>query len=227
MTAIFDAISEPIAKRVTAGLAKIGVVLRSNAWKGAGTEKVTPTQAHVLALLRESSAGMRLGEVAKLLGVSAPTASDAVSSLVGKGLVEKAAGENKRSISLVLTPAGREIAERTQDWPSFLATAVDTLEPGEQAVLLRSLVKVVRALQTQNEIPHQRMCVTCSYFRPNVHDDGANPHHCAFVDAPFGDRHLRFNCPEHDEAPAGEQEPSWKRFIADRPGSASASEQRP
>ena len=212
MSAIFDAMSEPVAKRVTAGLTKIGQVLRSRAWKGATPAGVTPSQGQALALLRDAPEGMRLGAVARLLGVSAPTASDTMNALVAKGLAAKQAGSDKRSINLVLTPAGEAIADQTREWPAFLAEAVDTLDLTEQAAFLRSLVKVIRALQTNHDVPHQRMCVTCRYFRPKVHDDARNPHHCAYVDAPFGDRHLRLACPEHSEADADEQQAVWERF---------------
>ena len=212
LTAIFDAISEPIARRVTAGLAKIGGVLHSHAWKGAGAAGVTPTQGQALGLLREAPDGMRLAELAGMLGISAPTASEAVTSLVQKGLAVKAPGPDRRSIALLLTAAGEDLADRTRDWPDFLAQAVDTLEPREQADLLRCLVKVIRALQLHGDVPQQRMCVTCRYFHPFAHADGAAPHHCAYVDAPFGDRHLRLACAEHEEAPADAQASLWQRF---------------
>jgi len=212
MTAIFDAISEPIAKRVTSGLAKIAIVLRSRAWKGAGPAGVTPTQGQALGLLREAPEGMRLGALAALLAVSAPTASDAVNSLVAKGFAAKERGPDKRSIAIRLTDKGEALADRAAEWPDFLARAVEALEPEEQAGLLRALVKLIRRLQESGDIPPQRMCVTCRYFRPYAHTDPLNPHHCAYVDAPFGDRHLRLNCREQEEAEPGERERNWARF---------------
>lgn len=214
MSAIFDSISEPIARRVTAGLAKIGLVLRSRAWKGAGSAGLTPTQGHAVALLRDAPDGLRLAGLAKLLGISAPTASDMVTALAAKGLVSKLPGPDRRSINLVLTPEGDAAAERTRDWPDFLADAVDTLPAGEQAGLLRGLVRVIRALQVNGDIPAQRMCVSCRFFRPYAHEDDVNPHHCAYVDAAFGDRHLRLNCGEHQSAGLDEQDAAWRRFTA-------------
>jgi DNA-binding MarR family transcriptional regulator len=214
MAAIFDAITEPIAKRVTAGLAKIGLVLRSRAWKGAGSAGVTPTQAQAMALLREAPKGMRLSALAAMLGISAPTASEAVNALVAKGLAAKEPGPDRRSITLKLTDRGEALAEHTADWPAFLARAVEALEPAEQATFLRSLVKLIRTLQENGDIPAQRMCVTCRFFRPYLHADPANPHHCAYVDAAFGDRHLRLNCAEQQEAAPDEQRRAWLRFVA-------------
>jgi hypothetical protein len=105
-------------------------------------------------------------------------------------------------------------------WPDFLMRAVDTLSDHEQEVFLRGLVKMVRALQEAGDISPQRLCATCRFFRPNVHPDPTAPHHCAFVDAPFGDRHLRLDCPEHDTASEGERQATWTRFV----GSASPRE---
>lgn len=223
MTAIFDSISEPISRRVTAGLAKIGTVLKSRAWKGAAPAGVTPTQGLALGLLKEAPSGMRLGALAHLLGVSPPTASDTITALVAKGLVEKAPGSDKRSITLMLTQKGDAVADRTAEWPGFLSKAVDTLDGAEQAGFLRSLVKIIRALQEEGDIPRQRMCVTCRYFRPYMHADPAAPHHCGYVDAPFGDRHLRLKCREQEEAPPEERQAAWESFCTGKgAGSQSA-----
>jgi hypothetical protein len=74
---------------------------------------------------------------------------------------------------------------------------VEGLDSEEQAALLRILVKMIRVLQDQGAIPVARMCASCRFFRPHAHPDPDRPHHCAFVDAPFGDRELRLECPDH------------------------------
>jgi hypothetical protein len=60
------------------------------------------------------------------------------------------------------------------------------------------------------------MCVTCKYFRPNVHPDKRAPHHCAFIDAAFGDEALRLDCAEHEQAGAAESARLWNEFLARR-----------
>src|SRR3546814_1625669 len=79
-------------------------------------------------------------------------------------------------------------------WPDALLGAVEMLDDGERAAFLKGLTKMIGALQTRGTIPVQRMCVSCAHFRPNVHSDAATPHHCAFVDAAFGDASLRLDC---------------------------------
>ncbi|MBX6377634.1 MAG: winged helix-turn-helix transcriptional regulator [Clostridia bacterium] len=202
-----------VARQVSAGLARISVALRSRSWREAGPEGLSPTQGQVLVSLRYAPEGLSLRQVAEALAVTPPTASEAVRTLVAKGLVVREADPaDRRAVRLHLTPAGRAVAERAAQWPDFLAGAAAELDPAEQTALLRALVKMVRTLQLRGEIQVARMCVTCRFFRPNVHADPDAPHHCDFVDAPFGDRRLRLDCPDHREATPEECETAWLRL---------------
>jgi DNA-binding MarR family transcriptional regulator len=206
---------QPLAKRVTTGLAKVGLALKQQAWAEAGGRGLTPTQGQALALLRANPDGLRLGELADQLGVTAPTTSDSVSALRRKGLVVKAplAGDG-RAVVVRLTPAGVREAAAAAAWPDFLLEAVGELSAAEQAAFLRGLVTMIRTLQDKGRIPVARMCVSCTYFRPYRYDDPVRPHHCAFVDAPFGDGELRLDCPDHRPAPADQTARSWQAFRA-------------
>jgi DNA-binding MarR family transcriptional regulator len=205
---------EPLAKRVTTGLAKVGLALKHQAWAEAGGRGLTPTQGQVLALLRASPAGLRLGELAGQLGVTAATTSDSVTALQRKGLVAKlpVAGDG-RAVLVRLTPAGVREAAAAAAWPDFLLEAVDQLSAAEQAAFLRALVTMIRTLQARGRIPVARMCVSCRFFQPYRHDH-PTPHHCAFVDAPFGDGELRLDCPDHLTAPEALAARNWEAFRA-------------
>jgi len=206
---------ESTARRLSIALAKVGLALRTRAWQEAGERGLTPTQAQILALLeggRDSSS--RLAHLAEGLGVTAATASEAVAALVRKGLVtSRRSAHDARARQIGLTRAGRQQARKAAGWTDFLRAAADTLEPDEQAVFLRGLVKMIRELQERGQIPVSRMCVTCSYFLPNVHPESATPHHCAFVDAAFGDRSLRLDCGDHVAAPEERVGRIWKAFV--------------
>lgn len=203
---------------IAVGLAKLGMALRHEAWRRGGAAGLNPTQAQVLAVVagRGGSDGLRLSEVADALGVRPSTASESVRTLVEKGLVRKgpAAGDG-RAVALTLTRAGAREAERAAAWPDFLLEGIDELEGAEQDAFARGLTKMIRALQERGRIPVARMCADCRFFRPNVHGAAARrPHHCAFVDAPFGDRELRLECDDHERAEASEAEAIWRRFTS-------------
>ncbi|RJF99267.1 MarR family winged helix-turn-helix transcriptional regulator [Noviherbaspirillum saxi] len=212
---IFDRISTPIESRIANGFARINTAMRSRAWSQAAANGLTPTQADILNLLASRTALLRLSSVAEQLAITAATASDAVSALVTKGLVEKTrAADDGRAIALKLTKSGARLAVTVADWSSFLGTAAQTLASEEQAVLLKLIVKMIRELQERGEIPVNRMCATCKYFGPNEGDTALTPHYCHFVKAPFGNQHLRLDCPEHEEAEKTVQFRNWATFAA-------------
>jgi DNA-binding MarR family transcriptional regulator len=197
---------------IVVGLSKIGLFLRSAAWQQAEVSGLTPTQAQILSLLAARGPA-RVGTVAAETGVTQPTASDAIAALRRKGYVERRRDpQDGRAARLHLTEVGRRAAVAEALWPDALSAAIDDLDAAEQAALLRVLSKMIRSLQVRRAIPLQRMCVTCSYFRPYAHADAALPHHCAFVDAAFGDAALRLDCSDHVAADATRQRDSWQRF---------------
>jgi DNA-binding MarR family transcriptional regulator len=215
----FENDSSSVGRRIATGLSKISLAMKSRAWAEGTDRHLTPTQGQILALLRlRAHPGLRLTELAEGLGVTAATASDAVSALEEKGLVQKGRQEQDgRALQIVLTASGKREADRACGWPDFLLQGIAALSPAEQAVFLRGIVKMIRSLQDLNEIPVSRMCVTCQFFQPNVHNSPTRPHHCAFVDAPFGDGHLRLECPDHQPAEPDIAGQTWKVFTTGHP----------
>ena len=223
MTAVFDTLSEPLPRRLAAGLSRLSVALRAGQWRLAEARGLSPTQAQALAVIAARSGpgrpAPRLSEVADQLAITRATASDAVSTLERKGLVARQPDpRDGRAAGLVLTEAGSAAAREAGDWPAVLLDAAADLPPAEQESLLRLVVKMIRGLQVRGAIAPARLCVTCRYFRPYAHGDALAPHHCAYVDAPFGDRHLRLDCPEQDPLPDDEAEAVWTRFATGAPG---------
>ncbi len=198
----FELASGPVESRLVTGLTKLGIALKHGERRTAVARGLSATQAQILvALSRRDGARCTPSELADELGVGAPTVSEALRPLFERGLIRRtAAAADGRVRILRLTPNGRREAERVAGWPDFLLHALDALDAGEREALLRSVVKMIAALQQQGRIPVARMCPTCRYFRPNVHDDPERPHHCAFVDAPFGDRAIRLDCADHEPA---------------------------
>jgi DNA-binding MarR family transcriptional regulator len=209
----FDRISIPIETRIATGFARINTAMRSKAWSQAASSGLTPTQADILHLLASRNTSLRLSAIAEQLAITPATASDAVTALVNKELVVKArAADDGRAIALKLTKTGARLAVTVADWSSFLGAAAETLEEEEKAVLLKLIIKMIRQLQERGEIPINRMCATCKYFGPNEHKNARTPHHCHFVKAPFGNQHLRLDCPEHEEAEKTIQQRNWATF---------------
>lgn len=201
---------------IMTGLSRIGTLLRSEGWRQGEATRLTPTQTQILVHL-VGRGPARVGTVAAEIAVTQPTASDAVAALTRKGLVEKRPDpEDARAVRLHPTAAGKRLARTLAVWPDALLAAADLLDAEESAAFLKGLTKMIGALQIEGAIPVQRMCVSCAHFRPNIHSDAARPHHCAFVDAAFGDASLRLDCRDHVEADAPARLESWARFTRSR-----------
>lgn len=213
----FDRDNDSLGQRIGQGLSKLGTALRHQAWRQASPRGLTPTQGQILTLLRSRS-GATLAQVAEGLAVRPATASDAVTSLQKKGLVSKARQPgDARLLSLQLTADGEQAAAEAVQWPEFLVEAIDQLDGEERRVLLRAILRMIASLQQRGEIPVARMCVSCQHFRPNVHQDPRRPHHCGYVDAPFGDADLRVDCPEHEPAAEARAVELARAFFATSP----------
>jgi DNA-binding MarR family transcriptional regulator len=208
---------QAVRRQLTTGLLKIGMAARHHAWAGSESRGLSPTQGQILMfLLHRDGEQTRLSDVASGLAVTQPTASVAIRTLIEKGLVarERSAADG-RAVTLCLTPSGRTEAAHARGWTDFLATSLDELDEQEQAVFQRSVVKMIRAMQLKGEIPISRMCATCIYFQPNRHPGEPHPHHCAYVDAPFGDRQLRLDCADFQPASPEAAQETWNLFAGE------------
>lgn len=201
-----------------AGLEQLALLLRANQWRQAEDRGLTATQLTILSLLRRRGS-LRVQQVARQLGSSQPTASDAIASLVEKGLVSKRSDPgDRRAVLVAPSERGAAVIEAHATVPAALIDALETLDGRERAGFRRTLIKLVRALQEAGAIAPQRLCVTCRYFEPFAHPDAASPHHCGFVDAAFGDAALRVDCGDHVEVEETGRSALWRRF--DPPPSA-------
>jgi DNA-binding MarR family transcriptional regulator len=208
----FDTSPETMERRIATGLYKLGLAMKHQAWLLANEEGISPTQGQILAILSVEGARSAT-ELSTTLGVTVPTISDSVRALVDKGLAARTPDPRHPRASLIgLTPAGRSQAARVRTWPDFLASAAGALSGAEQDAFLSGLVKMIRTLQENGQIPTSRMCATCTHFRPNVHE-GPLPHHCGFVDAPMASRHMRIECGEHEVASPSDRAAAWERFV--------------
>jgi DNA-binding MarR family transcriptional regulator len=207
-------IGQELTRRLRDGLDRICAVMRAEEWTIAGTAGLTPTQIHALTFIAGRAAiGARVGAVAAQLGVTQPTATESIAALVRKGLLTKTADpEDPRAVSVRITPSGRDVVRAIGLAITATERAIETLSQDEQASLLRSIVKTIRALQVAGAIAPQRLCVTCKYFRAHAHADRRNPHHCDYVDKAFGVEGLQLDCAEHEAAPAAQQQAVWQRF---------------
>lgn len=204
----------PVQSRIREGFSRLAAVLRADEWERAKVLGLNPTQLAILGLLEGRMHGLGVKEIAAHLGVSQPTATDSINALEKKGHVEKRAGlADGRSVGVHLSTKGAALL-REEMAGDLIGGAIGALGVDAQEELLVTLITMIRQLQEENAIPQQRMCVSCRYFSPFAHPQSETPHHCHFVDAPFGQRELRVDCREHEQADPTSRAAIWDAFQA-------------
>ena len=207
-----------LTSQLAAGLEKIGLAMKSRTWRREGRAGLGPLQRQVLTLLQSKpEQRAKVSTVANELAVRLPTASEVIATLERKQLVRRRRDMSDRRIVMAqLTAKGNRSCTPSSRMPDRLATATEALSAPEQVVLLTSLVKMIRSLQEQGEISVARMCVSCQHFRPNQHANADRPHHCNYLNAPFGDRSLRLNCQVYEPASTAQVNETWANFTGSR-----------
>jgi DNA-binding MarR family transcriptional regulator len=197
-------IQDTLPDRLVTGLSKIGLAMKSRTWRRKGRQGIGPLQIQVLTFLRSRpNHSATVSTIARELSVKLPTASEVIRTLEHKRLVRRRRREiDNRVVTVHLTSLGAKAGHVENRWPEILASATENLSVQEQVALLTSLVKLIRALQLQGEIPVARMCVSCEHFHSHAYAESDQPHHCDFYNAAFGDQAFRLDCPEYVEAPA-------------------------
>jgi len=202
-----------VSARIVTSIGRIASVMRSGMWEFATAENLNPTQAEILQLLQGRPQGVRLSWLAAQLSISAASASDSVSALVGKGLLVKARAEDDgRATALHLTSEGAVMATRIGGALGFAEDAAAALPAAQQTELLTGLYKLIAQLQKSERFPEMRACLSCRYFEPNRHPGKPAPHHCGLVNAPLSVALLRMDCLEHAPADAAARARNWKVF---------------
>ncbi len=202
---------ESQTSQIGAGLMQIAQILRADQWATGEQHGLTPTQIGVLRAL-VARGPLRVTELSKLLVVSQPTMSDVVSALEAKELVLRRPDPDDGRAKVIAATRKAEDLAPALTRSDTLADAIGHLGDADRAALKRALVLVIRHLQTAGAVSPQRHCLTCRFFRPYAHSDAAEPHHCAFVDAAFGDASLRLDCGDHENAPAEQAHDAFVRF---------------
>jgi DNA-binding MarR family transcriptional regulator len=202
------------ADRLSEGLSVLSLALQTGQRQLALQAGLSSMQSAILAQLASRPAGtLRVKELAVDMGVAQPTMTVSVTALAGKGLIEKVPDPaDGRASRLKLTAAGEELARTKPLHTEQIQNALGSLGSAAQGELMVLLTATIRALQASGAIAPQRQCISCKYFRPHVHEGTGQPHHCAFVNAAFGNPDLRFQCGDHEAALPADQSANWSVF---------------
>ncbi|HWK59593.1 MAG TPA: MarR family winged helix-turn-helix transcriptional regulator [Parapedobacter sp.] len=182
--------------KIVASLERIAQAFRVLLWNESKTNGLSPIQMQVLIFLLHHGEEMRkVSYLASEFNMTKATISDTVKALEQKGLISKEYDQyDTRSYCIHLSAAGKAIAGRTALFTKELKAPIELLDADDKENLLLSLIGIIRHLNKTGIITIQRMCFTCSHYRPGP---GGNGHFCQLINQSLAPTELRVDCPEH------------------------------
>jgi DNA-binding MarR family transcriptional regulator len=201
---VFDlsAQHDDVDAKIIAALERLSQVFRVRLREEAWERDLSPTQARFLIYLHYHDVELRrVSQLAREFDLTQATVSDAVASLETKKLIQREQWpEDRRIVTLRLTPDGEKLATTLSGWADPIGEHLQPFSPDDREAVMHFLIGLIGSLQTSGLITVARMCVTCRFFRQDIHPGEPLPHHCALLDVPLGRADLRVDCPEHEPA---------------------------
>jgi DNA-binding MarR family transcriptional regulator len=192
--------SEAIVSRLAAGLVRVAVTTQHDTVPEgtAPTVERTMAQQQLLLVLARRSRTFRVTELAAELAMTLQAVVATSGALAREGLVQMRPSPSYApdEVRVSLTGRGEAAVPDLANWADDLLAEVEELDETEQRRVLDLVTQQIAALQRQGRIPITRICLTCRFFDGYAHPGSSSPHHCWYVDAPFGYRELRLRCPE-------------------------------
>lgn len=194
----FDLSQQHTDGRIIAALEKISQAFRVLLWNEGKELSLSPIQIQILIFLRfHPREHRKVSYLAVEFNVTKATISDAIKILIEKKLVRKEyEKEDARSYVLHLTRKGIQHADKTSHFTRQLQLPVEELSASEKETLLKSLLSIIRHLNTAGIVTTQRMCFTCSFYQPN-HE--GHQHYCTLLNSRLESSELRIDCPDHEK----------------------------
>lgn len=181
--------------RLLLSLQRLSDMLKAMQWEQARLLGITPLQLQILLFVGyHPPAVNKAGNIASELQVSRPTISDAVGTLVTKGLIEMHADRrDRRSFSLVLTETGARVMDQATAYMGQLENVLDKRPAQEKSLLYQSVYSIIAGLTSVEKGGVQRMCFNCAHYRGNK----KRQHECLFLKKPLLSSELQLDCPVH------------------------------
>ncbi len=182
--------------KIVASLERISQAFRVLLWQESKEYALSPIQVQVLIfLLNHSDEKRKISYLADEFNMTKATISETVKSLEQKCLVIKDyEPHDTRSYIIHLSEKGKEIADKTSYFTRQISAPIQNMDQGTKEKFLNSLFDVIHYLNRTGIITLQRMCTTCTHFRPSA--EGKEPV-CSLLEKVLYSEDLRIDCPEH------------------------------
>ncbi len=189
--------SADVDRKLLDAIDRLGRALRATRRRIATDLGLSTLQIEIIDRL-DHLGPLPVGQLAREVDVSAPTASDAVATLERKQLLERHRSPDDGRVTIAyLTDTGQATADKVRGALRALRVAPNQSVSGDRGVALQVLLEEMLRLHEAGVITINRSCLRCRHYQPPT---AARPAHCHLLDAPLETHQLRVDCPDHEAA---------------------------
>jgi DNA-binding MarR family transcriptional regulator len=185
--------------KLVAAMERVGQALRVRQGVVARNEGLTPLQLRLVQYLSERpSAHRTVGLAADELDLTRATVSEAVNTLVNKGLLSKQVSpKDRRVVLLHLTRLGKDLAGRQESWREIFESAASQFPRATREAVFLFLARLIETLHSDGTLSVARMCLTCQHLEERGGNKGEAPYYCGLLGEEKGVAGLRVDCATH------------------------------
>lgn len=187
---------QTVDDKILGSIERLGQAYRSFLQDLATRYGLTPLQVQVVTALGEGPPPLPyVGDIARELGITQPSASDAVAALEAKGYVSRVVDtHDRRRVALALTERGEELDRNLVRDRRAMREAIARVPDGERENLLTSMQQLLSSFAASGLLLHVRNCQTCRHLEVGETAEGFR---CGLVRESMASAELRINCVDH------------------------------
>ena len=183
-------------RKILKGLEKLARINRMFLWERGKELGITPLQLEIINFIGSHPPEMgRVGVIAREIGVAPPTITDAVKTLIRKGLLKKKEmKEDKRKKILYLTRRGEEITQKFSRWEETFLRYIQDIPYHLKSNVWKFLLQLILRLQKEGIISPSRICFNCENFMPGAKPHSSQPHLCLLTGIFLAEEDMEIEC---------------------------------
>ncbi|PWK17410.1 MarR family winged helix-turn-helix transcriptional regulator [Xanthomarina spongicola] len=183
------------SSKIIVALERISESFKVLLWDKAKEFGLSPIQIQILIFVAYHKLELcNVSHLSKEFNITKPTISDAVRALLNKGYIEKDfSSSDSRSYSILLTPAGKDIIKKTEDFANPIKSKLDSIEENRLNDLFHTLSQVIYKLNQTGILTVQRTCFGCKFYK-----ESHGTHYCNLLEKELQNSDIRIDCPEFD-----------------------------
>ncbi len=191
-------------KKILSAMEKLIQVQRILLWDVAKIEKLSPIQIQFLIYLGRYRDNLcTVSSLALEFDLTKATVSDAINTLVSKGMLSKRRGDSDRRSNIIsLTAKGRNTLKRIERWQDRLLERINSFSDTEKNSTLMFLMKLIKSLYDDGVISRARLCIACENFIGGA-EDARRDYGCRLTGKTLVTGDLTIGCENYQSPRAG------------------------